>query len=107
MAKGPTSTFAAQRASAVILIPIALWFLWSLAAHAGEDLEGARNWLAQTHNKFLFGLFVTVGVFHGRIGLHEIIQDYFYGGMAKTLDTIAIAAAVLIALITWISLFQI
>ncbi|MEO1013971.1 MAG: succinate dehydrogenase, hydrophobic membrane anchor protein [Pseudomonadota bacterium] len=107
MSERPTSTFAAQRASAFVLIPIALWFLWSLAAHAGEDIEGARAWLGQLHNKLLFGLFVTVGVFHGRIGLHEIIQDYFYGGMAKTLDTIAIVAAALIALITWISLFQI
>ncbi len=107
MAKRPTSTFVMQRASAVILIPIALWFLWSLTVHAGEDLAGAQAWLGQWHNKVLFGLFVTIGVFHGRIGLHEIIEDYIHGGLNNALNLLSIIAAVAIAGLTWWSLLQI
>ncbi|MBI1391183.1 MAG: succinate dehydrogenase, hydrophobic membrane anchor protein [Alphaproteobacteria bacterium] len=107
MAKRPTSTFAAQRASAVLLIPLALWFLWSIAAHAGDDLAGAQAWLGHLHNKLLFGAFVAVGAFHGRIGLHEIIEDYIHGPLNATLNALAIAAAAAITLLTWASLFQI
>ena len=107
MAKSPTSTFVMQRASAVIMVPVALWFLWSLAAHAGEDLSGARVWLGEMHNKILFGIFVTIGVFNGRIGLHEIIEDYIHSGLNGVLNAAAMAAAILIAGLTWWSLFQI
>lgn len=107
MAKRPTSTFAAQRASAVVLIPLALWFLWSLAAHAGADFTVTQNWLGQWWNKALFGLFVTAGVFHGRIGLHEIIADYLHGPLNRALNAMAMAAAIAISALTWISLFQI
>ena len=104
MSKRPTTTFAIQRASAVVMIPLAIWFLWSLAAHAGNDFAGTQAWLSQPHNKFLFGLLVTIGVFHGRIGIHEVIEDYIHDGLNGVLNWLAILSALAIAGLTWWSL---
>ncbi|MEM9262170.1 MAG: succinate dehydrogenase, hydrophobic membrane anchor protein [Pseudomonadota bacterium] len=107
MAHKPTSTFAAQRVSAIVITPLALWFLFSLALNAGNSLGETQAWLSQLHNKALFGLFVTVGVFHGRIGLHEIIEDYIHGALNELLNAAIIASAIAIAGATWVALFMI
>ena len=102
MSKRPTSNFILQRASAVVLIPAALWFLWSLAAHAGEDYEGARAWLGALHNRVLFGALIAVGVFHGRIGLNEIIEDYIHGALNGVLSVgVTLASLAVVALAFW------
>ncbi|MEO0400647.1 MAG: succinate dehydrogenase, hydrophobic membrane anchor protein [Pseudomonadota bacterium] len=107
MSHKPTSTFVLQRASAVVLIPLALWFMWSLAAHAGEDFAGTSVWLSQLHNKAAFGLLVTIGVFHGRIGLNEIVEDYIHGGLNDVLKALTALSSVAIAALTWWALVQI
>lgn len=83
MAHKGTSTFILQRASAALLIPFAIWFLWSLAVHAGADRAGALAWISQPLNRALLGALVVIGAFHGRIGIGEIIEDYL-GGSART-----------------------
>ena len=70
-----------QRASAVLLLPLGVWFLWSLAAHAGGDYVTARDWLSELKNTILLGALVTIGALHMRIGMSEVIHDYFTGTM--------------------------
>lgn len=105
MAHKGTATFVMQRASAVVMLPLAIWFLWSLARHAGESYEGALAWLKAPHNLILFGAFVTVGALHGRIGGGEVIEDYLHGslgGLAKFANWgVALSAVGL----TWFALF--
>ncbi|MEL6361182.1 MAG: succinate dehydrogenase, hydrophobic membrane anchor protein [Pseudomonadota bacterium] len=101
-----TSTFIMQRASAVILIPIAIWFLWSLMAHAGEDLAGAEAWLKKPLNFGLFGTFVTIGALHGRIGVSEVIDDYIHGGMRGLFSALNWVVAIAVIAVTWWSLLS-
>ena len=64
MSNKGTSTFIMQRTSAVLLIPLVLWFLWSVIAHAGQDYAATRVWMGQLHNTLLLGGLVTIGAFH-------------------------------------------
>ena len=106
MSSKGTSTFILQRASAVVLLPFVIWFLWSLTAHAGEDYEGMRAWLGRPLNQIMLGLLVTIGAFHGRIGIGEIIDDYIHGGLNGVLKFVNLAAALAIVAVTWVSLIS-
>jgi succinate dehydrogenase / fumarate reductase membrane anchor subunit len=97
-AKG-TATFIAQRATAVLLLPLVVWFLWRAAGHAGASYEEVRAWLAQPLDAGLFALFIIIAAWHMRIGLGEVIADYTTGGARLALGVLnwLIAAAVALA----------
>ena len=76
-----TATFIAQRTSAVLLLPLVVWFLAGAVATAGSTQEEMRVWLAMPVNALLMGLLIIVGAFHMRIGMNEIIDDYAHGGL--------------------------
>lgn len=85
MAHKGTSTFVMQRASAVILFPLAVWFLVSLVAHAGDSFVDMKAWLASPAVSIPMAAFVVAGAFHGRIGLSEVIVDYIHSWMKDVL----------------------
>lgn len=107
MSKKGTSTFVMQRASAVILLPFVIWFLWSLAAHAGDSFIEMVAWLKSPFNKIMFGGFVTIGAFHMRIGLGEVIDDYLQGGLRSTASLLNLLGALSVVALTWFSLASI
>lgn len=75
-----TANFIAQRASAVLLLPLVVWFLAGAVAHAGASYEEMRAWLSGPLNAGFLGLLIVIGAFHMRIGLNEIIDDYIDSG---------------------------
>ncbi len=85
MSKKGTSTFVIQRATAVLLIPLAIWFLINIVAHIGADYSSARAWLEQPFNGSLLGAFIVIGAWHMRIGMMEIIADYIHSSIKSTL----------------------
>lgn len=101
-----TSSFVMQRASAVILMPLALWFLISLAAHAGDTHAETIAWLSRPLTRVVFGAFVTIGAFHGRLGIAEVIEDYIHGPVRGVLLMINTGVALAIALAVWWALFS-
>jgi succinate dehydrogenase / fumarate reductase membrane anchor subunit len=88
-----TATFIAQRTSAVILVPLAVWFLAGAVAHAGSTYEEMRAWLATPLNAVLMGALILAGAFHMRIGLNEIIDDYIGAGARGILKLLNLFAA--------------
>ncbi|MBI1365064.1 MAG: succinate dehydrogenase, hydrophobic membrane anchor protein [Alphaproteobacteria bacterium] len=95
-AKG-TPTFIAQRASAVLLLPLVAWLLWGLVAHAGADYEAARAWLSDRLNAGLLAALIAISAFHMRIGLNEVIEDYIHAGAKGVLMTLNTLAALAVA----------
>ncbi len=75
-AKDGTAHFWAQRLTAVALVPLALWFVGALAAHAGADHGVAREWLAQPFTAVVMVLLVVAGFHHAQLGLQTVIEDY-------------------------------
>lgn len=102
MSKKHTSTFVLQRASAVILIPLAVWFLISLIAHAGDSFVDMKIWLSQWWNSAAFAALIVIGAYHGRIGLEEVIVDYIHSWLKTVLILLSwIAAVALMAIAIW------
>ncbi|HNR77129.1 MAG TPA: succinate dehydrogenase, hydrophobic membrane anchor protein [Parvularculaceae bacterium] len=102
-----TSTFIAQRASAVALLFLVIWFLWTLSSHAGAGWEETLIWLAAPTGWAPMGLLIAIGAFHMRIGLNEIIDDYVNSGARGVLKLLNLFACLGAALIGLWSLFLI
>ena len=79
MAHKGTSSFVFQRASAVLLLPLAVFFMISLVAHAGDSFVEMQTWLSAPLNSIALGGLVVIGAFHMRIGMQEVIVDYIHG----------------------------
>ncbi len=106
MSKKGTSTFVLQRASAVVLIPLAVWFLISLVAHAGDSFAEMQAWLSKPTTSIPFAALVVIGAYHGRIGLEEVIVDYIHSWMKTVFLTLSwIAALGVMGLAAW-SVYQ-
>jgi len=96
-----------QRLTAVLLLPLVLWFLWSVVAHAGDSFSAAKAWAGQPKNAILLGAFITIGAIHMRIGLMEVIEDYIHGGINRVLNALNWLVALAVVAVTWWSLYSI
>lgn len=65
-----------QRLTAVALVPLALWFAFSVALLGGADYYTAVAWLGHPVNAVLMMLALAVGLWHGALGVQVVIEDY-------------------------------
>jgi succinate dehydrogenase / fumarate reductase, membrane anchor subunit len=75
-AKDGTTHWWAQRVSAVALVPLTLWFVFSLLMLPGFDYETVRIWLSVPISGFLTVLLVAVLTYHSYLGTEVIVEDY-------------------------------
>ena len=65
-----------QRRSALVLIPLTLWLLYSLIHHIGVAHEQAYAWVSNPLVALLLILFIIALFYHAKLGLQVIIEDY-------------------------------
>ncbi len=82
-AKDGTTHWWAQRVTAVALVPLSLWFVFSAIALVGVDVAGFKTWLNDTGNLLLIVLFVGVLFYHMQLGIQVVTEDYVHGEKAK------------------------
>lgn len=66
----------AQRLTAVILTPLCLWFVFSLAGAAGMEHAAAQHWIGTPVNSLLLIVFIAVLCYHAQLGMQVVIEDY-------------------------------
>jgi len=88
-AKHGVGHFIGQRVSAVALIVLALWGVWSALSIAASGYDGARQWLGEPVNAALLVLLALAGFYHVRIGTGVIIEDYIHRPATKATLLIA------------------
>ncbi len=103
MALGGTRTFIIQRGSAVLLLPLVLWFLVSLIGQLGATRGEMQLWLSYPTTAILMALLVIVATMHMRIGLNEVIEDYIHGGLRAPLQLVNWAVSLGVAGVAAIS----
>ncbi len=98
-AREGTGHFWAQRLTAVALIPLLAWFVFSIAGLAGADYETSRDFISAPFPAVLVLLLIAAGLYHLKLGIQVIIEDYVHGEAVKiallmfnALACIAIAA---------------
>ena len=68
----------AERITSVALVPLTLWFCWSIVSMAGADYFAFTGWLQQPINAILMLLLVSVGIYHALMGCQVVIEDYIH-----------------------------
>lgn len=82
-AREGTGQFWAQRLTAVALIPLVLFFLVMLISLNGADFATVRTALANPFVALMFVLMLVAGLYHMRIGMQIIIEDYIHSEGSK------------------------
>jgi succinate dehydrogenase / fumarate reductase membrane anchor subunit len=79
-AKSGLRHWLAERVTAVALVPLTLWFVASIIAHAGSDYTAFITWLK---TPFAAGgmILLLIALFHHTaLGLQVVIEDYVHSG---------------------------
>jgi succinate dehydrogenase / fumarate reductase membrane anchor subunit len=97
-----------QRLSAVALIPLTLWLIYSILCLVGADYQTAIEWLAKPLNATLMLVFVIAMLFHAQTGLQVVIEDYIHTKWLN-LSTLMLVKFAALILVVWaaISIFSI
>lgn len=90
-----------QRMTSIALIPLGIWFVWSVVSLAGAGHAAASAWLQSPLNAALFIFFILAVFWHSLLGLQVVIEDYIHTEWLKM--AVLIAIKLLIALVSVIS----
>jgi succinate dehydrogenase / fumarate reductase membrane anchor subunit len=85
-ARDGTGHWWAQRVSAVALIPLTLWFLFSLLMLPDLGYLTVRTWLTLPISAVLAVLLLAVLTYHSYLGTTEVIEDYVHSAGMKVLS---------------------
>lgn len=105
-AKDGVHHFWVQRVSALALIPLTLWFAFSLAQLSGADYLSVRHWLGSPTVAVTMVLFLATTLYHSALGVQVVVEDYVSSEGAKMLVNVlqkfahaAVAAASIFAVL--------
>ncbi len=89
-AKDGTAHWWMQRVTAVALVPLTLWFVFSLLTLPDFEYETVRTWLSVPISGFLAILLVAVLVYHSYLGSMVIVEDYVTSSGMKVLSLMSL-----------------
>ena len=96
-----------QRLTAVFMIPLGIWFVYSLMSMESRSVDSLILWLHNPVSAVLMALWTITVVYHAALGLQVIIEDYIHGKkMALTLLILLKIAMVIMLVATFFSLFK-
>ncbi|MEX0343417.1 MAG: succinate dehydrogenase, hydrophobic membrane anchor protein [Rhizobiaceae bacterium] len=105
-AKEGTEHFWRQRLTAIANVPLVLFFVGLLISMTGADYESVTGVLANPLVAILMILMVGSALYHMRLGMQVVIEDYVHGeGMKISLlilnsfFTVAVGAACVFSLL--------
>lgn len=75
-AKMGVEHFSIMRISSIALVPLTLWFLFSIGQVVGGDYAAYKAWVSQVGNATMLCLFIAAVFHHAAHGLQVVIEDY-------------------------------
>ena len=78
-----------QRLTAIALVPLTLWFAFSVASKAGAGFQELHEWISNPWVAAFLLLFFAVSYYHGAIGIQVVLEDYVSAEGTRMLIIIA------------------
>ena len=72
----PVRHWWAQRLTAVALVPLSIWFIYSLTTMLTANYDTVFLWLSNLKNSLLMLFFILILYYHALLGLQIVIEDY-------------------------------
>ncbi|MDP6833430.1 MAG: succinate dehydrogenase, hydrophobic membrane anchor protein [Alphaproteobacteria bacterium] len=82
-AKDGTHHFWIQRLTALALVPLTIWFAFSIASLATADAPTITAWMQSPLRATLMLSFLFAGFWHMKLGLQVVIEDYVHTEATK------------------------
>ena len=76
MSGGAVRHWRAQRITAVLLVPLSLWFVNAVVSHLGQSRGQIHDWLSQPLPTMLMTALVLAVFYHLVLGVRVVIEDY-------------------------------
>jgi succinate dehydrogenase / fumarate reductase, membrane anchor subunit len=96
------------RATAVLAIPLCIWFVYSIIAHAGADYAEFTMWVKKPVNAVLLMTTIIISFYHAMLGVHEILEDYVHApGLLKISMTLKVLTFMLVGAVCVFSIAKI
>ncbi|NNC99814.1 MAG: succinate dehydrogenase, hydrophobic membrane anchor protein [Gammaproteobacteria bacterium] len=97
-----------QRVTAIALIPLSLWFVYSVICLISGDYASTVAWLGSPINASIMLLFVLTTLYHGQTGLQVVIEDYIHTRWVNLTLLLSIKfASVIMAVLAIISVLKV
>ncbi len=77
-AKSGTHHWWMQRLTAVVLVPLSLWFVASLLTVVTADHATVVAWLRSPVVAILACAFIVAVFYHGQLGIRVVLEDYVH-----------------------------
>lgn len=92
-AKNGTHHWWMQRITAVALVPLTLWFVYSILSLLGDGHAAAEAWMASPVNAVLTVLLIIATFHHLQLGLQVVIEDYLHSESVKIVCIVIVKLA--------------
>jgi len=97
-----------QRVSAIALIPLTLWFVFSMVCLSATGYDEAVAWLSSPINATIMLLFTLTALFHAQTGLQTVIEDYIHSAWLNLTLLLSVKfASVIMAVLAVISVLKV
>ncbi len=96
-----------QRLTSIALLPLALWFIFSVAHLAGAPYAEARAWASGPVHATLLIVLIVVVFEHMHLGIQVVAEDYMHTDWIRmTLVLVVKAASLLLAVAAIIAVLK-
>jgi len=85
-----TGHFWHQRLTAIALIPLVIWFCFSLASLSSLDYASLQAWLSSPVSAVLMISALIAVFYHAALGLQVVLEDYVSDRAIRTAGIIAV-----------------
>jgi len=106
-AKSGTHHWWMQRVTSLTLLPLMIWFAFSIASKAGAPWEVVAEWIGRPVNAVLLIVMIAIGFYHTASGLQVVVEDYIRPERSVMLANLAIrSVCVLLGLLAALSVLR-
>jgi succinate dehydrogenase / fumarate reductase, membrane anchor subunit len=72
-----------MRLTSAALLPLGIAFIWNVVALSGKDYAGVRAYMHNPAPAILTILFILASVYHMKVGMQSIIDDYVHRAVSR------------------------